>query len=180
MKIMSAGWRMAYLKKSDGKECIFCVRPGRGSDRANLIVYRGKHAFVMMNRYPYSTGHLMVAPYRHVAGIAALTDDEACETMSLVGMSESALKAALSPDGFNMGINVGKCAGAGYPGHVHVHIVPRWSGDTNFMPVISETKVLPETLTDTYGRIMKAARAILDGRLAPPGRGPSKRPRGRR
>ena len=159
MNILSAGWRMAYLKKSDSRAksggCIFCKRPGLRSDRRNFVVLRGETAFVMMNRYPYTTGHLMVAPYRHVCSIEGLTDSEACEVIRLVGTCEALLRKALRPDGFNVGVNIGKCAGAGFPGHVHVHVVPRWNGDTNFMPVVSESKVLPETLRDTYAKLVK-------------------------
>jgi ATP adenylyltransferase len=149
MKTISAGWRMAYISKSDGKDCIFCARRRSRNDRANFVVMRGAHALVLMNRYPYTTGHLMVAPYRHVGSLAALTDEEACEMIRMVAACETLLTKAMRPDGFNIGVNIGRCAGAGFPGHVHVHVVPRWNGDTNFMPVVSETKVLPETLTDT-------------------------------
>jgi ATP adenylyltransferase len=106
-----------------------------------------------MNRYPYTTGHMMVAPYRHVATISDLKEEEACEVMSLLAWCERMLSRAIRPDGFNVGINIGKCAGAGVPGHIHIHVVPRWEGDTNFMPVVSETRVLPEVLTDTYRKI---------------------------
>ncbi len=160
MKTLSAGWRTAYIRKGDDKDCIFCSRPRRASDKKNFIVLRGKHAFVMMNRYPYTTGHLMVAPYRHVACLAELTEAEACEVMHLVAVCEALLREAVRPGGFNIGMNIGKCAGAGYPGHIHVHVVPRWDGDTNFMPVLSEAKVLPETLTDTYNKIIKARRGL--------------------
>jgi ATP adenylyltransferase len=155
MKIISAGWRMAYISEGGGKGCIFCARRRSHRDRENFIVRRGKHAFVMMNRYPYTTGHLMVAPYRHVGSLAGLTQDEACEMMRLTAVCETLLRKAMNPNGFNVGINMGRCAGAGYPGHIHIHVVPRWDGDTNFMPVVSETKVLPETLSDTYGRLMR-------------------------
>lgn len=160
MKIMSAGWRMEYIGRGEDKGCIFCEKP-KQSDEEGLIVRRGEHSFIVMNLYPYTTGHLMVAPYRHVAGLGDLTYEEACEIMQLVSLSEKLLLKALKPDGFNIGMNIGRCAGAGYPGHIHVHIVPRWEGDTNFMPVVGETKVLPETLTDTYRKII-AARAEVD------------------
>ncbi len=156
MEIISAGWRMEYIEKGDNGECIFCKKVQSGSDEDNFIVRRGSLAYVIMNLYPYTTGHLMVAPYRHVGRVADLTEAEACELMGLVSWSESLLCKALKPDGFNIGMNVGRCAGAGYPDHIHVHIVPRWQGDTNFMPVVSETKVLPEMLADTYSKIMAA------------------------
>jgi ATP adenylyltransferase len=184
MKIMSAGWRMAYVSKGSCKDCILCRMARSKDDRKNLVVFRGDLAFVVMNRYPYATGHLMVAPYRHAADLADLTPDEACGIMALVRLCESLLAEALHPQGLNVGINIGRCAGAGCPGHVHVHVVPRWEGDANFMPVVSETKVLPETLTDTYRRIIRAGRA-LDWQV-PAGRkgaacsvGPSPRARSR-
>jgi len=162
MDILSAGWRMAYIKQGEVKGCIFCTRPGEGRDSKNFMVLKADHAFVMMNRYPYTTGHLMVAPYRHVGSIEALTDQEAFEVIRLVGRCEAAIRKAMRPDGFNVGANLGKCAGAGCPGHFHVHVVPRWNGDTNFMPVLSETKVLPETLTATYRKIMTAMRSLAE------------------
>lgn len=163
MKMISAGWRMEYIEKENDGECIFCAKVKSVTDEASLIVRRGELAFVVMNLYPYTTGHLMVAPYRHAASVSDLTEQEACEVMQMIGWSERLLRYALRPDGFNVGINMGKCAGAGYPGHVHVHIVPRWEGDTNFMPVVSETKVLPEVLSDTYGKIMKAKQELEKG-----------------
>jgi ATP adenylyltransferase len=147
---------MEYIEKDDDGACIFCDRARRQDDRKDLVVTRGSRAFVLMNRYPYTTGHLMVAPYRHVGRLSDLSGEEACEIMELLGWCEDVLVDAIHPDGFNVGLNIGRCAGAGFPSHIHVHIVPRWEGDTNFMPVISETKVLPETLTDTYDKIMRA------------------------
>lgn len=185
MKIMRAGWRMAYITEGSGRACVFCSVARSRADRANLVVLRGERAFVMMNRYPYSTGHLMVAPYRHVARLSGLDTGEASEIINQVRLCESLLAAALSPQGFNVGVNIGRCAGAGCPGHVHVHVVPRWEGDTNFMPVVCETKVLPETLSDTYRKIVRAGRALAwkipgaAGTSCPtskPGGGPSKRP----
>jgi ATP adenylyltransferase len=163
MKNISAGWRMAYISRSkaDSADCIFCARPRGRSARKNFVVLEGEHAFIMMNRYPYTTGHLMVAPYRHVAGLARLRPDEALEITRLVAMSEAILREAVRPDGLNVGVNIGQCAGAGYPGHVHVHVVPRWDGDTNFMPVVSEAKVLPETLSDTYRKLRKVVARML-------------------
>jgi ATP adenylyltransferase len=161
---------MAYLKKSEGKGCIFCARPRLRSDARSFIVLRGETAFVMMNRYPYTTGHLMVAPYRHIGTIDGLTDREACEVIGLVGTCEALLRKALRPDGLNVGANIGKCAGAGFPGHVHVHLVPRWNGDTNFMPVLSESKVLPETLRDTYAKLVKTLRSLRASRRGKAGK----------
>ncbi len=159
MRILSAGWRMEYIQKGESKGCIFCEKPTR-PDEDSLIVKRGEHAFIVMNLYPYTTGHLMIAPYRHVGKISSLNFEELCEIMQLAAWAEKVLTKALKPHGFNVGMNVGKCAGAGYPDHVHLHIVPRWEGDTNFMPVVGETKVLPEVLTDTYKRIIDAKREL--------------------
>lgn len=159
MKILSAGWRMEYIGKSDDGTCIFCEKP-KNKDQEVLIVKRGCLAYVLMNLYPYTTGHLMVAPYRHVGRIADLNDQELCEIMRLVSWCEKVLSKAIHPDGFNVGMNIGKCAGAGYPGHIHMHIVPRWEGDTNFMPIVGEVKVLPETLIETYNKIIRASLEI--------------------
>ena len=158
MKIISAGWRMEYIESADSSECIFCKQVKAGSDEDNLIVRRGRLAFVMMNLYPYTTGHMMAAPYRHTNSVSDLTEEESCELMQLVSWSESVLRLALSPHGFNIGMNIGRCARAGFPGHIHMHIVPRWEGDSNFMPVVSEVKVLPETLSDTYKKVLDAGR----------------------
>ena len=162
---------MAYISGAKKGSCIFCARRRASDDRKDLVVLRGKHAFVVMNRYPYTSGHLMVAPYRHVGSLCALTEDEAHEVMDLAIVCESLLKQAMHPDGFNMGINMGRSAGAGFPGHVHVHVVPRWAGDTNFMAVAADTKVLPETLRDTYAKLMLAKKHLS----APAGGGRRKR-----
>jgi ATP adenylyltransferase len=145
---------MEYLmsEKTDG--CIFCDKPGEGDDRGNLILLRTPHSFVMLNAYPYNNGHLMIAPYRHADSFAGLTEEERCDLMDTIARAESILGRAMSPQGMNVGANLGHCAGAGVPGHVHVHIVPRWEGDTNFMPVLGETRVLPESLAETYERLL--------------------------
>ncbi len=128
------------------------VRP----DLDEFILERGRHCFVVMNIYPYNSGHVMVAPYRHVAELEALEPGETAELMELAARCTTALKRAMHPEGINLGINLGKAAGAGYDAHLHLHIVPRWVGDTNFMPVVGETKVLPETLEETYARLKSA------------------------
>lgn len=160
MKAITAGWRMAYISDGKKKGCIFCARRRRGDDRKNLVVLRGEHAIVVMNRYPYTSGHLMVAPYRHVGSLCGLREEEAREVMDLVIVCETLLREAMHPHGFNIGINIGRPAGAGFPGHVHVHVVPRWTGDTNFMAVAADTKVLPETLSDTYAKIIRAKKHL--------------------
>jgi len=162
MKIISAGWRMEYIEKGNAEGCIFCNKPAADEDSRNFIVRRGKAAFVIMNLYPYTTGHLMIAPYRHTGSLCELSEEEATELMKLVGWSELVLRKAMGAQGFNVGMNIGKCAGAGIPDHIHLHIVPRWEGDTNFMPVFSETRVLPDTLENVYKKIMEAARGLED------------------
>lgn len=149
-------WRMAYIKdagRTDG--CIFCDLPAldRSHDPESLILYRGTLAFVIMNKFPYNSGHLMVSPYRHTAEFESLTVEEHAEVAALLARCLEALKATHGPHGFNIGINQGTVAGAGIAGHVHGHVVPRWGGDTNFMTTVGETKVLPEVLEDTYERL---------------------------
>jgi len=145
---------MAYIKShaGGGEGCVFCEAPRQGDEEA-LILKRGRLAYVIMNRYPYNTGHLMVVPYRHVPSLEDLTREETLEVMELVKESMKALRKAMNPHGFNVGVNVGEAAGAGIAGHVHVHIVPRWRGDTNFVTLIAGDKVVPESLDDTYRRL---------------------------
>jgi ATP adenylyltransferase len=133
--------------------CILCQKPGENKDEANLILYRGQHSFIIMNAFPYNPGHLMVAPYRHVANLQDLRDEEAMELFTFVKKGLGLLKEVMKPSGFNIGLNVGKVAGAGIAEHIHTHIVPRWQGDTNFMPVLSDTKVTSEALSSTYKRL---------------------------
>jgi len=133
--------------------CIFCEKPKEQRDRENLIVARFERCFVILNAFPYNNGHLMVVPYRHVPSLLNLTDEELAELMKVTQISERVLRQALNPHGFNIGLNLGRCAGAGIEEHLHVHIVPRWHGDTNFMPVIADTKVLPELLSQTYEKL---------------------------
>jgi len=152
-------WRMPYIKllaSEGGKECIFCKLPKENRDRENLILHRSSSSFIIMNKYPYNPGHLMVAPYRHVANLDELSDDELIDVMNLVRISIRVLKETMSPDGFNIGMNVGKAAGAGFEGHIHIHIVPRWVGDANFMPILGNTKVISEALSNTYDELKKA------------------------
>lgn len=148
-----APWRAALFDnyKSDG--CIFCDLPVLGDDRKALILHRGQSAFIIMNAYPYSSGHLMVVPFRHVARLDELTGEERSEIMELVALAERVLTRALKPEGFNVGFNLGKAGGAGVDSHLHCHVVPRWVGDTNFMPVLGETRVINESLEATYDKI---------------------------
>jgi len=133
--------------------CILCEKPGQNNDAQNYILHRGDKNFIILNSYPYNPGHLMVAPYRHVASLEKLTDEERQEHFEIVSRSVRVLKQVFNPGGFNIGINLGKAAGAGIEDHFHTHIVPRWQGDTNFMPVLSDVRVLPEALADTYQKL---------------------------
>ena len=149
-----APWRVEYFSKSGSAD--FLLKAGQAVDDANhLVVARRKNAFLMMNRYPYAVGHLMAVPYRKVAGIADLSDAEKLELWELIEHGQNLLRAAVSAQGFNVGLNLGRCAGAGVTDHMHVHIVPRWEGDNNFMPVLADTRVLPEALESLYARLMK-------------------------
>lgn len=144
------------LNTKDGKQkgCLFCNAIKERRDRRNLILYRGENTFIIMNRYPYTSGHLMVVPYRHVGVLEKLSDETACEMMIETRRAVKVLKKAFKPDGVNVGMNLGRPAGAGVPGHLHIHIVPRWSGDTSFMPVVGGTRVISISLTTTY-KILK-------------------------
>lgn len=158
MEQLWAPWRMQYISKADEVQgCIFCVFPAEENDEERLILHRGKRAFVILNAYPYSNGHLMVTPYRHTADLNDLDDEDMLEMMSLTRWSVNLLKGAFRPDGFNVGINMGRVAGAGIADHVHVHVVPRWSGDTNFMPVLGDVRVIPESLQAVYRALKSAA-----------------------
>jgi len=150
MERIWAPWRMEYINQDKSGECIFCTLPKSGDDEKNFILFRGKCSFVIMNIFPYNNGHLMVSPYRHIACITTLSKEESLELTELTKNCIEILRALNTPDGFNVGFNLGKSAGAGYDEHVHNHIVPRWAGDTNFMPVLAETKVHPEHLQNSY------------------------------
>ena len=159
MRTLWAPWRAEYIYCVAGKNstrrrhCLFCNLLKAKDDREKLMLFRGRHAFVVMNRFPYNNGHLMVAPNRHTATLEKLGPAESAELFRLVQKSLAALRRALKPQGFNVGANLGRVSGAGVTGHVHVHIVPRWLGDVNFMPLLSETKVISEHLSQTYERL---------------------------
>jgi ATP adenylyltransferase len=155
MERLWAPWRLEYIvgEKTDG--CIFCDFPREDDDEKNKILYRGSGAFVIMNAFPYSNGHLLVAPYRHTAEITDLSADESLEMMQLVQKCCVALREVCKPDGFNVGANIGAAAGAGIADHVHMHIVPRWVGDTNYMTVLADVKVIPEALATTYQKLRR-------------------------
>lgn len=150
MERMWAPWRMEYIKTVDEGGCFLCGIQEEECDRENLLLKRGDHCGIVMNRYPYTNGHLMVFPYSHAGELEGLTSAERAEMMDLAAECVSALRETVSPDGFNVGINLGRVAGAGLEEHVHTHIVPRWSGDTNFMPVFAEVKVIPQGLIELY------------------------------
>lgn len=162
MEQLFTPWRMAYILNARQPDCIFCDMVELQDDRAWLVLQRGQTAFLVLNKYPYNNGHLMVVPYRHVDTLEALTTEELNELMALATRGMRALRRALRPHGFNLGANVGEVAGAGVKNHVHFHVVPRWSGDTNFMAVFSETRVIPQSLAETYDHVL-AALAELSG-----------------
>ncbi len=149
-------WRMEYiLDNSKPSGCVFCSKPKEDDDRANLVLHKGKRSFVIMNRYPYNNGHLLVTPYAHVGEMEDLSAEELCEMTMEMQRSIGILKKTMNPDGFNIGMNLGKAAGSGIDDHIHLHIVPRWNGDTNFMPVLSDVRVMPEHLDDTYMKLLE-------------------------
>ncbi len=148
-----APWRLEYVKdasKDNSEACIFCAALKAGDDEANLIVHRGERCFVILNKFPYTNGHLMVAPYEHLSELQALDVETVGELMALAQRGIAALEASYSPHGYNVGVNQGRVAGAGVEHHIHMHVVPRWGGDTNFMPVIADTRVMPQTLEQSY------------------------------
>jgi len=155
MQHLWSPWRMEYIRTAtevDAPACIFCELPTREDDEAHVLL-RGEHGFVILNAYPYNPGHLMVAPWRHTGEFENLTVEEHAGLMDLQRRAIVALREEMEPHGFNIGMNVGKVADAGFPGHLHWHVVPRWTGDTNFMPIVGQTRVLPELLDETYRRL---------------------------
>ncbi|MGH2987004.1 MAG: HIT family protein [Solirubrobacterales bacterium] len=148
-----APWRLEYVKdasKDSAQECIFCVKPREDDDEANLIVHRGELCFVILNLFPYTNGHLMVAPYEHLASLPELGEGTVAEMMALTQRAMTVLEDVYQPHGYNVGFNQGRVAGAGVEHHIHMHVVPRWGGDTNFMPVLADTRVMPQSLSDSY------------------------------
>lgn len=158
-----APWRLEYVSSADEQEgCVFCLAAG-GADEERLVVHRGRQAFVLLNKYPYTTGHLMVAPYRHLGGFSDLDEGEVVEIHRLAARGMAVLAQTMAPHGFNLGWNIGRVAGAGVVDHVHLHVVPRWAGDTNFMPVLADVRVLPEHLLQTRSRLAAAWSAPAGG-----------------
>jgi len=157
-----APWRIGFILKGESKgECFLCQYPKDTTDEVHLILHRGQKNFVILNAYPYNTGHLMVAPYRHLGKLDDMTDEESKEHADLVKLSIRVLNKVMQPTGFNLGMNLGRIAGAGIADHIHTHIVPRWQGDSNFMPVVADTKVLPESLAMTYRKLKDGLTGLL-------------------
>jgi len=153
MERIWAPWRMQFIRMKKTGGCFLCENPGQDKDVQNYILCRGRENFVILNSYPYNPGHMMVAPYRHVASLEDLTEEERNEHLKIVTQCVKALREEYAAEGFNIGMNLGKASGAGIAGHVHTHIVPRWHGDNNFMSVLADVKVVPEALAETYERL---------------------------
>lgn len=156
MKNLWAPWRMEYINSKKREGCVFCVRDLGEEDKERRVVYRAGHSFVIMNIYPYNNGHLMAAPYEHIPCLTRLTDEIMFDLFRTTRLCVEVLRKVYNPEGFNTGMNIGAAAGAGFEEHLHVHVVPRWRGDCNFMPVLADTRVLPEHLDVTYGKIKAA------------------------
>lgn len=157
MEHLWAPWRMAYIEgNSEEQGCIFCNRLAQDDDSENLILHRADRCFVILNRFPYTNGHLMAVPVAHVDSLEELSDADQAALIHMTSRAISVLRRAYGPDGFNVGVNIGEAAGAGIADHVHIHIVPRWSGDANFMASTAATRVLPESLDDSYQRLREA------------------------
>jgi len=148
-----APWRMDYILGEEEEGCFLCRIVAEDTDRENLLLKRGNHCAVVMNRFPYNNGHLMVFPYRHISGVGDMNAEERLESMDLVAEALEAFEHSMRPDGFNVGINLGRAGGAGLEEHIHMHVVPRWNGDTNFMPVIGNTKVIPQALMQLWDQL---------------------------
>jgi len=155
MEILWAPWRMEYVTSGNNKgECVFCPGEDRSQDEQRLILYIGNLSIILMNRFPYINGHLLIAPLRHVSTLDALSSEEKLDLITQIERSIGVLKEALRPEGFNVGLNLGKAAGAGVEDHIHFHIVPRWIGDTNYMTVFGEVRVIPEHIRKTYQKLL--------------------------
>jgi ATP adenylyltransferase len=156
MKHLWSPWRLEYLTAPKEDGCVFCHAAESDDDRENLVLFRGERAFLILNRFPYNNGHFMVVPFAHVSSLEDLDAPTLTEMMLLLNRGLAALRAAMVPDGFNLGANLGRIAGAGVTDHVHIHVVPRWAGDTNFMPIVGDTRVVPETWLQTYDNLKAA------------------------
>jgi ATP adenylyltransferase len=156
-----APWREKFILCEKEPGCFLCRTAKENQDRKNLILHRGERCFVILNRYPYNNAHLMIAPYRHVAKLEVLKEEELTEMWKIAQLCVKALKSGLKPQGMNLGMNLGKVAGAGLADHIHLHIVPRWQGDTNFMPIFSETKIISVGLSKTYATLKRELKKLL-------------------
>lgn len=163
MERLWAPWRLEYVLDDKPSGCIFCLEAGREQDRDNLVLHRTSSCFVMLNRYPYGYGHLLVAPLRHVPDLDVLPPSELHDLIDLVNRSVQVLKECVEPEGLNVGMNLGSAAGAGVAGHLHVHVIPRWVGDTNFVAVIGDVRVMPENLRSSYDRLFPGFNPGNDG-----------------
>jgi ATP adenylyltransferase len=156
MEHLWAPWRIRYILRERETGCFFCRKSQESDDAKNLILIRERNCFALLNTFPYNAGHLMVAPYKHTGELDDLSEQELSEFMALTRRCKQLLAKALKPEGFNIGINLGRCAGAGVLDHIHMHIVPRWNGDTNFMPVLADTHVVPQALEELYATLRKS------------------------
>jgi ATP adenylyltransferase len=164
MDVLWAPWRMEYiLSDQKGGDCIFCTGEDRSGDEERMILHVGERTMVMMNRYPYNNGHLLVAPVRHVPGMDHLSQEEMLDLILMVRSSMGILTKLMNPSGFNVGLNIGPAAGAGVADHMHFHIVPRWDGDTNFMAAVGEVKVIPEHIRETYRKLLLLFQKLQPG-----------------
>jgi ATP adenylyltransferase len=160
MKRIYAPWRYKYVSNPGAEECIFCKAAKSADDRKSFVLFRGECSFVMMNIYPYNNGHIMIAPYKHTGNLQELGENELLETSVLLQRWQEVIKKAMNPDGFNIGMNLGRVAGAGFEEHLHYHLVPRWNGDTNFMSVIGDTKVIPMSIEEGYDLLLRIYKKI--------------------
>jgi ATP adenylyltransferase len=156
MDYLWSPWRYQYVSAASGPGCLFCIKSAENKDADNFVVHRDRRTFVLLNLYPYTAGHLMIAPYEHVPTLEAAPEETVSEMMLLARQAETHLRTIYKPEGFNIGLNIGKVAGAGVAGHIHMHVVPRWAGDANFMTIVGETRVLPEDLPTTYEKVARA------------------------
>ena len=172
MENLWAPWRLDYITSQDKNTggCVFCESPKIKDDKENYIVYRGIHCYVILNRFPYNNGHLLVSPVKHVPSLEHLSDKEALDLLNMVRRSIGILKKTMNPEGFNVGLNLGQVAGAGMEEHMHFHIVPRWNGDTNYMTVFGEVRVIPEHIKETYRKLRLSFDKLRDVRDQPVGK----------
>ncbi len=154
MDFLWSPWRYQYISSiNSADQCVFCIKSSTEDDESRLILFRGEVTFVILNRFPYTSGHLLITPYQHISDFSDCSSGQMSEMMELAQRSKSAIEQVYHPDGFNLGMNMGKCAGAGVAHHIHLHLVPRWIGDANFMTIIGESRVLPESLEATYQKL---------------------------